>query len=141
MRLLDANLLIALLDPRHVHHSSVSAWFVAHHREGWATCPLTENAVVRVVGNPKYPNGPQDTHVVREALFQLCLQPGHQFWPDSISLVERSKFRLLPSAKHLTDFYLLALATDRKATFTSLDQRIDANLVSGGKGTYEILRF
>ena len=42
MYLLDVNVLIAVLDPHHEHHDKVVDWFLANHRDGWATCPLTK---------------------------------------------------------------------------------------------------
>lgn len=47
--LLDANVLLALYDPRHVHHASARSWF--EDVDLWATTPLTEAAFVRLVSN------------------------------------------------------------------------------------------
>ena len=52
--LLDVNLLIALLDPDHVFHERAHDWWEANRSAGWASCPLTENGVVRVMSNPNY---------------------------------------------------------------------------------------
>jgi predicted nucleic acid-binding protein len=60
--LLDVNVLIALLDRRHVHHDPAHGWFAAAQANGWATCPLTQNAVLRILGQPRYPNSPGPTH-------------------------------------------------------------------------------
>ena len=51
--LLDANMLIALAWPSHVHHREAHEWFAANQSAGWATCPLTRCAFVRVSSNPK----------------------------------------------------------------------------------------
>lgn len=56
--LLDVNVLIALIDPRHVHHEPSHRWFQAHGCDGWATCPLTQTALLRILGNPRYPSSP-----------------------------------------------------------------------------------
>jgi predicted nucleic acid-binding protein len=56
--LLDGNVLIALLDRRHGHHKQAHGWFAGAQEEGWATCPLTQNAVLRILGQPRYPNSP-----------------------------------------------------------------------------------
>lgn len=56
--LLDINALIALLDPAHVQHDAAHEWFAARGRQSWASCPLTENGVLRIVGHPRYPNSP-----------------------------------------------------------------------------------
>lgn len=51
----DVNALVALFDPHHVHHTAIHGWFAENREEGWATCPLTENGLIRIVSNPKYP--------------------------------------------------------------------------------------
>ena len=56
--LLDVNVLVALFDPSHVHHTAAHDWFADRGEEGWATCPITENGLLRIVGHPKYPNSP-----------------------------------------------------------------------------------
>ena len=48
--LLDVNLLLALSDPMHIHHESAHRWFSEKGQQSWATCPLTENALLRIVG-------------------------------------------------------------------------------------------
>ncbi|HEY7215024.1 MAG TPA: hypothetical protein VIC28_10365 [Thermoanaerobaculia bacterium] len=52
--LLDVNVLVALFDPDHVHHEAAHTWFAAHRGAGWATCPLTENGLIRILSNPAY---------------------------------------------------------------------------------------
>lgn len=47
--LLDVNVMIALIDPAHVHHETAHVWFKARGRRGWASCPLIENGVIRIV--------------------------------------------------------------------------------------------
>lgn len=54
--LLDVNVLIALIDPSHVGHDAAHHWFAEQGHADWATCPLTQNGVIRIVGNPRYPN-------------------------------------------------------------------------------------
>ena len=132
MYLLDVNALIALADPLHVHHENVARWFARMHGGGWATCPLTENAFLRIVGHPNYPQGPGTAEAARRVLNALRALPGHQFWPDTVSLCNEERFRVLPASKDLTDFYLLALAIEREARLATLDQRFDPATVPGG---------
>lgn len=47
--LLDANMLIALFDAAHVDHQKAQALLSAHRSQGWTTCPLTENACIRIM--------------------------------------------------------------------------------------------
>ena len=72
--LLDVNVLIALIDPQHVHHQPAHGWFQAHGCHGWATCPLTQNALLRILGNPRYPNSPGSPAVLMPLLQELLAQ-------------------------------------------------------------------
>jgi toxin-antitoxin system PIN domain toxin len=136
MLLLDINILIAVADADHVHHDRAKAFFLAHHAAGWATCPLTENGFVRILGNNSYPKGPGSSHLARCLLDMMCSQPGHEFWPDEISLRVLGS---LPVSRHLTDHYLLGLAIHRKGKLATMDKRIDATLLPGGKDAYLVI--
>ena len=46
--LLDINVVIALLDQGHGLHRSASRWVESELEHGWATCPITQNGVVRI---------------------------------------------------------------------------------------------
>ena len=50
--LLDVNVLIALVDPAHVQHDPAHEWFALVGMRGFATCPITENGLLRVVSHP-----------------------------------------------------------------------------------------
>ena len=109
--LLDVNVLVALIDPGHVAHDAAHEWFGQHGRANWATCPLTENGVIRIVGNPRYPNCPGSPAVVAGIVKALRGLAGHRFWTDDLSLVGSDHVdtaRILTSAQ-VTDTYLLAL--------------------------------
>jgi toxin-antitoxin system PIN domain toxin len=133
--LLDVNVLIALLDRRHVHHEPAHSWFAAEQAKGWATCPLTQNAVLRILGQPRYPNSPGPPAVVAPLVAELIRHPQHQFWPDSLSLLGQSSVdvsRLL-DASQLTDTYLLALAVHHGGRLVSFDRRLSCQGVAGGR--------
>jgi len=137
--LLDVNALIALGDPFHVHHDRVQAWFHKEKARAWATCPLTENGFLRILGNPSYKDSPGTPCQLRPVLQAICSAPGHQFWPDEISLRETPHHSGLPASKHLTDYYLLALAVHRKGRLASLDERIDPSLIPKGSKSYLVI--
>ena len=136
MFLLDINILIAVADPDHEHHVKAEAFFLANHKVGWATCPLTENGFVRILGHVNYPKGPGSTDAACAILKQLCAQDGHRFWPDDLSL--RATINL-PTSKHLTDHYLLSLAMHRQGKLVSLDRHINASLIPGGASAYIVI--
>jgi predicted nucleic acid-binding protein len=71
----DVNVLIALIDPLHTQHEAAHRWFADSGRQAWAPCPLTENAVPRVVGHASYGNLPGSPAPVIAALSPLCRLP------------------------------------------------------------------
>ncbi len=140
--LLDVNVLVALLDPAHVHHDPAHEWFAIVGTRGFATCPLTENGVLRIVGNPRYPNSPGTPAVVAAMLGELRSLNHHVFWPDDISLLDPSivdPARILSFAQ-VTDTYLLALAKANNGQLATFDRRLVADAVSGGRRHLHILR-
>jgi len=139
--LLDINVLIALIDPAHVQHDKAHAWFAAKGKKAWATCPITENGVLRIAGHPKYPNSPGSPAAVAGLLAALLELPGHDFWPDDVSMFDRkcvNTERLLDSA-HLTDSYLLALARTHKGQLATLDRRLVTDAVIQGQQTLHLI--
>jgi hypothetical protein len=136
MYLLDINILIALGDPFHVHAGRAHRWFSSIKGEVWATCPLVQNGFLRILGNASYCQSPGPPQVVNGLLQQICRRPGHQFWPDTITLCD---YAALPVSRHLTDFYLLALAIHHHARFATLDRRIDPAQIPGGENAYWVI--
>lgn len=136
MYLLDINILIALGDPFHVHAARAHRWFSSIKGEVWATCPLVQNGFLRILGNASYFKSPGPPQVVNGLLQQICRRPGHQFWPDSLTLCD---YPALPGARHLTDFYLLALAIHHRARLATLDRRIDPTQIPGGETAYCVI--
>jgi uncharacterized protein len=133
--LLDINVLIALIDPGHVQHDRAHDWFSSKGSYAWATCPLTENGLLRIVGHPRYPNSPGPPAVVTQLLASLRKLPGHTFWPDDISLLDKQHLktaRLLESSQ-VTDSYLLALARAHGGQLATFDQRLVTDAVKDGR--------
>jgi toxin-antitoxin system PIN domain toxin len=140
--LFDINVLIALIDPAHVQHDRAHEWFATEGRHAWATCPITENGVLRIVGNARYPNSPGTPAAVAELLTGLCALPGHDFWPDDITLLNSKRVdsrRLLDSAQ-VTDSYLLALATSHVGQLATFDQRLVTDAVGNGSQVLHLIR-
>ena len=124
--LLDVNVLIALGWRGHSHHSLVVNWFARHKAQGWATCPFTQSAFVRIVSNPAF-----SVHAVppTEALSVLnanIANPSHRFWADNLALgdaIGRFGDRIV-GHRQVTDAYLLGLAIHRKGKLATLDRAI-----------------
>lgn len=134
--LLDVNVIIALLDPDHAFHERAHDWWSVNTKQGWASCPLTENGVVRIMSNPGYSQkarfAPDD---LIGRLRQFAVQSNHEFWPDDISLRNESIFvaARIHSSRQLTDHYLLALATKHRGGLVTFDQGILLSAVRDAK--------
>ena len=139
--LLDVNVLIALVDPTHVQHDAAHEWFAQQGHKAWATCPLTENGLMRIVGHARYPNSPGTPAAVAHLLTTLRALPGHTFWPDDISLLDAKWIdatRLLNAAQ-VTDSYLLALACAHGGQLATFDRRLVTDAVRGGARRLHLL--
>ena len=134
--LLDVNVIIALLDADHVFHGRAHSWWAAEGKQGWASCPLTENGVIRIMSNSTYS---QQTRFkpgdLITRLRQFISGSNHEFWPDEISFCDGKSFMAehLHSSRLLTDFYLLGLAVKNNGRLVTCDQRIPLSAVSNAK--------
>lgn len=139
--LLDVNVLIALLDPMHTFHERAHTWFASTGKTAWATCPLSENGVLRIIGHASYSQGPGSPTAVAPLLSGFCQLPGHHFWPDAVSLLDAARVQAqkLASSKQLTDTYLLALAASRGGKLATLDRRLVTTAVKGGADALQVI--
>jgi uncharacterized protein len=130
--LLDVNVLVALFDPAHVHHELAHDWFSGNRHRRWATTPITENAVLRIFGNPKYGSNAERPEMVAPRLRAFCAADDHLFWPATISLSDPSLFQLaFASHRQLTDIYLLGLARAQDGVLATFDRSIPVKALVG----------
>lgn len=134
--LLDINVLIALFDADHVFHDRAHSWWSQHADRGWASCPLTENGVVRIMCNPGYS---QRIRLVPSELIRrlesFAANSDHEFWPDALSLRDRKHFApdRIHGSRQVTDAYLLGLATSQGGCLVSFDEGIPQSAVLRAK--------
>lgn len=139
--LLDVNVLIALIDPSHIGHDAAHRWFDEEGCAAWATCPMTENGVIHIVGNPKYPNTPGSPAAVAPIVAQFRTLPGHVFWSDDLSLVGSALIdaqKILTSAQ-VTDSYLLGLAVAKGGRLATFNRRLSTKAVKGGDAALNVI--
>jgi hypothetical protein len=124
----------ALLDRGHVDHRAATAWFAQNATNGWASCPITQNGCLRSIASQRYRNS-QPIAAVGERLREATATRYHEFWPDDVSIVERSAIDVtrIHGPKQLTDVYLLALAVRRGGRFVTFDTRIAFDAVVGAQ--------
>ena len=128
--LLDVNVLLALMDNAHVHHGAALAWWRHERDKGWASCPLTQNGFVRIVCHGGYPKRPTAAQAIEQLRLQLA-EPGHEFWPDDVSIAEAALFDRthILGPKQISDVYLLALAVKNKGRLVTFDRGIPLRAV------------
>lgn len=132
--LFDVNALIAIVDEEHVHHGIVHEWWAANRTSGWATCPLTENGLARVMSLSGYKNRISTTFAI-DLLAEQVGEGDHAFWPDDISLRDSSLFdasRILGPGQ-VTDVYLLGLAVKNGGRLATLDRSVSLRAVRGAE--------
>ena len=131
--LLDVNVLVALFDPDHIHHDLAHDWFADNRVNGWATCPLTENGCVRVLANPAYGGVVERASELLSRLGTFCRAEDHQFWPDAVSLRDRTCFdpAMVTGHRQLTDIYLLGVAVAQGGRLATFDRTIPVKAVIG----------
>ena len=132
--LLDTNVLIALFDPDHAFHDRAHGWYRAHRSKGWASCPLTENGLVRILSNLNYRlDAPLMPEEVISRLQDFIDRSDHVFWTDSISIRDGDRIdrSILIGPRQLKDVYLLALAVTNGGRLATFDENIAAHAVWG----------
>jgi uncharacterized protein len=136
VHLLDVNVLIALGWPSHKHHASAHRWFASNAAGGWATCPLTQCAFVRVSANPKAVGAALTPAQAVAAIARMTTHQQHVFWADDLPVASPYfPGAALRGHHQITDAYLLALCASRGGHLATFDIAIstitaDPNLVT-----------
>lgn len=125
--LLDTEVLVAWLWPRHRAHKLVGTWFLSQGFESWATCSLTEAGFIQTISDPRRVHtavSPIEALAVLEKNKQL---PGYHFWSvdHSVdSLLSPLKTNIL-GYKQVQSSLLLGLSIIKNGIFVTLDKNVD----------------
>src|SRR5579859_2571499 len=110
-------------------------WFAARRPRTWATCPLTENGLVRVLAQPSYPGGPFAPRRTIGMLRSWIANEGktYELWTDDVSLTDSTLFRAdyVVTPGQVTDVYLLGLAHRHRGRLVSFDRRLLWEAIEG----------
>jgi uncharacterized protein len=130
--LFDVNVLIALLDQAHPHHETASSWLTANIKQGWASCPITQNGCIRIMSQPSYPGARPAAQII-ERLRGGLQHAAHRFWPDDVSILDDKVVDAtrVHGARQVTDTYLLALAVQHGGRLVTFDSGIALAAVRG----------
>lgn len=91
---------------------------VSKQRRLFATCPLTQGALIRFILRTK------PSTAAREAkglLAQVVAMEGHEFWPDSVSFLELPEKGVF-GYRQVTDAYWVALSRHNDGRLATLDR-------------------
>ncbi len=120
--LLDGNVLIALGNSDHVHHHAAVRWFRLRGDTPFATCPITQGTLVRLLLCHRIVT--DIAHAVR-VLRGFMAHPGHRFWPDDLGY-DAIRWDGVLGHGQVTDAYLAALARKHRGRLATLDRGLAA---------------
>jgi toxin-antitoxin system PIN domain toxin len=135
-RLLDVNLLMALLWENHEQHTVARSWF--KNVSAFATCPVVQLGFARVSSHPLLGYG-LTPELAFGVLRQFIADPRHQFIPDDLSCADRIvRTELMTGANQITDRYLVGLARQHGFSLATLDAPL-AKSFAAEAGLIELL--
>ncbi|HLR92952.1 MAG TPA: TA system VapC family ribonuclease toxin [Jiangellaceae bacterium] len=139
-RLFDVNALVALALTTHVHHRAAHR-ALATATGGWATCPLTESGLLRLMLNPAVTGVRFTTREVIDVLAGMRTHPDWAFLHDTVSpaapLIDHS---VLVGHTQVTDFHLVDLAARNDVVLATFDARLATSLVPADRRHVEVLQ-
>ena len=141
MYLLDANALIALYWPAHVHHSRMMRWFKQHRHDGWATCAFTQAAFVRVVSQPAFHTPAVPVSKAAELLTRNLAASDHRFLSINATLIDvlRHCSGGVVGHRQVTDAWLVTTASAEGAKLVTFDRRLTTLLATHAERDQNII--
>ena len=115
MKLPDVNLLVASSVAQHVHHGSASKW--VKKESGFATCPVTELGLLRVL--MQLGTAPEDADAI---LGDIVTRHRARLVPADISATSISG--LATGHRQTTDVYLVELARAHQLKVVTFDRAL-----------------
>lgn len=133
--LLDVNVLMAISWPDNVNHDAAQSWFGEHMKAGWATCPMTQAAFIRLSSNRSVTQNALNPPGAITLLERHSQNPYHEFWSGNLTFTDAvTPFReRIIGHQQIADAYLLGLAIRKKARLVTFDKGIAALLPPGVK--------
>jgi toxin-antitoxin system PIN domain toxin len=120
IRLLDVNVLMALLWENHEQHEQARRWLRGVTE--FATCPISQLGFARISSHPMlgFSMSPEQAFSV---LRRFLADPRHRFIADDLSCEDRVVLtERIPNANAVTDHYLVALARQHGFALATFDE-------------------
>ena len=122
--LLDVNALVALALTTHQHHRAAHR-FLADVTSRWATCPVTEAGLLRLLLNPAITGRQREASEVFHVLSGMRADPRWTFLDDSASLMRPGVDTVvLVGHQQVTDLHLVNLAAHHGSLLATFDAAI-----------------
>lgn len=119
----DVNVLVALTNATHVFHVESHRWLSKTQR--YATTPVTEIGLVRMLLNPAVVGQTVTSQQALEILIRVRADGRAEFIPDDSTLARPQVDVIgLGGHKQVTDWHLLNLAATHDAQLVTFDKRI-----------------
>jgi uncharacterized protein len=119
----DVNVLVALTNPSHVFHTESHRWLSSVER--YATTPVTESGLVRMLMNPAVAGQTVTGEQARDILAGVRADSRASFLADDSSLADPTVDTTgLAVHKQVTDWHLLNLAARHDALLVTFDRKI-----------------
>lgn len=123
----DLNVLVALTNVSHVHHELAHRWLA--DVAAFATTPLTESGLVRLLLNPAVVGREVSPRQALAVLAGVRADARAHFLPDDSSLAEpRVDLVGLSGSRQVPDWHLVNLAMRHGARLVTFDRRVVALL-------------
>lgn len=121
--LLDVNVVVALLDPEHIHNKIAARW-LAGSKGLWGTCAFSEAGFLRLATHTLAGAVKLDRAI--QSLQTLYEHPRFRFWPiDSGWWALAAPFFVrMYGPKQINDAYLLGLAVKQNGVLVTFDKGI-----------------
>ncbi|WP_375478149.1 TA system VapC family ribonuclease toxin [uncultured Jatrophihabitans sp.] len=116
--LLDSSTLIAIAITEHEHHAAALGWL---GDTLFATCPITQGALVRAV--VRSPRGTAESAL--ELVREISALDEHEFWSDELTFADVSLDGVI-GHRQVTDAYLAQLARHKDGRIATLDRAMAA---------------
>ena len=141
----DVNVLVALLDPAHIHNQITWNWFNQAESTGWATCPLTEAGCVRVLTSTGVNNQRVKPYEAAKYLQDFLTDHAatHHYFPDDVRILDTTLFRLrnLQGHKQVSDLHLLGVCQQNGLRFVTFDTAIRSTFNALVNAQTSLIRF
>ncbi|GGF34562.1 ribonuclease VapC [Marmoricola endophyticus] len=124
----DVNVLVALTNPAHEFHREAHRWLAGTSR--YATTPITESGLLRMLLNPVVTGQPVSTRLALTILAGVRTDRRAEFLPDDTSLTDAAVDTTgLTGHRQVTDWHLTNLAARHDAVLVTFDRRLAAAMV------------